>query len=105
MEPIKVKREDLEFSGYDGGGSPIYKYDSDYFTGIILDYNNQGNLIGETEYRNGYIEGIQREYYASGQLKQEYQEKDNLLNGVYKEWDEDGKLISESKWKNGEKVK
>jgi len=104
-DQIKIKWEDLEFSGYDGGGTPIYKYDGNYFTGIIEEYDDAGNLIGETEYRNGYIEGVQREYYASGQLKQEYHEKDNLLDGMYREWDENGKIISESEWKSGEKIK
>ncbi len=104
MEKAKVKYEELEFAGYDGGGSAIYKYQGGYFTGIILDFNQDGILIGETEYKNGYIEGMQREYYQSGKLEAEYYEKNNLLDGIFKEWDEAGNLISETHWKEGKKI-
>jgi antitoxin component YwqK of YwqJK toxin-antitoxin module len=106
MDTLKVKEEDLEFIDIDGGGIPIYHYQGKPFTGIIIDYFLDTNVVaGETEYINGYQEGVERVYYDNGKLKHEFHLKDNKLHGVCKDWDEKGNLISTSYWENEVKIK
>jgi len=105
MEQIRVTEEKLEFVNIDGGGIPIYIYKGKPFTGIIVDYFFNSEIVaGETEYINGYQEGVDREYYESGKIKNEFNSKNNKLHGVCKKWDEEGNLISTTNWENGIKI-
>lgn len=105
METIKVKEEELEFVGIDGGGIPIYNYQGNPFTGIIVDYFFGTNIIaGETEYINGYQDGVEREYYENGNIKNEIHSRNNKLHGNCKRWDEQGNLLSTTEWKEGVKI-
>lgn len=92
---LRVKETDPEllFINLDGGGSPIYKYKGQYFTGIVEDYLD-GILNYEAEYENGYLEGWVRCYYPNGVLEEERKMHNNvLITGTYKEFDRDGNLI------------
>lgn len=95
---LKVKDEDLELHGVDAGGSPIYYYRDEPFTGYIVEHYPDGQLMSEEEYQNGYVEGVQRRYYENGQLKEEYYLKGNKLSRYFKRWDEGGTLLSENKY-------
>lgn len=106
MDILRVKDEDLEFIGIDGGGIPIYHYQGKPFTGIIVDYFTGSNIVaGETEYINGYRDGVDREYYENGKIQYEFNSKNNKLHGICKDWDENGNLLSTSEWKDGVKIK
>jgi len=106
MEKLRVKDEDLEFAGVDGGGTAMYTYQGKPFTGIIEDYFfDNAKLAAETEYVNGYLEGIETTYYENGKIATYITSRNNLLHGECKRWDENGNLISETLWKDGELVK
>ena len=92
-EILRVKDEDLELVGVDGGGSEILHYRGEPFTGIRLIYENDGWLSGEVEYQNGYREGWEREYYKNGQLESEYKMSNNqMVPDTLRSFSEDGTL-------------
>jgi len=99
----KIKSDDLEFKGIDGGGIPIYHHNGKPFSGVVLEYYGEV-LDGEIEYVNGYQEGAERNYYKNGSLESELMLKDNKLHGVCSEWDEEGNLITQTVWENGVKI-
>ena len=101
---LRVKDEDLEFTGIDGGGIPIYHYQEKPFTGILLEYYDE-ILYREIEYKNGYEEGVENVYYENGKIQYEFNSKNNKLHGICKDWDENGNLLSTSEWKDGVKIK
>lgn len=106
MEKLRVKDEDLEFSGVDGGGIAMYTYQGKPFTGIIEDYFfDTGKLAGETEYVDGYQDGIETTYYQNGKIAAYIVSRNNKLHGECKSWDDAGNLISDSLWKDGELIK
>ena len=89
----RVKVEDLDLVGLDGGGSPILHYKGKPFTGICLIYEDEGWLSGEEEYQNGYQEGWIRDYYKNGQLESEYKMSNNrLVANSTKNFNEDGSV-------------
>lgn len=105
MSIIKVKEEELEFIDIDGGGIPIYHYQGNPFTGVVVDYFFGTNKIaGETEYVNGYQEGVERNYYENGNIEYECYKKNNKLHGIYRDWDQQGNLLSTTEWKDGVKM-
>lgn len=104
MEKLRVRDEDLEFTGVDGGGTAIYTYKGKPFTGIIEDYffDNGEQLAGETEYLDGYQQGIETTYHKNGKIASFITSINNKLHGECKQWDENGNLLSHSFWNDGE---
>lgn len=91
MEVLRVKEEELELVGLDGGGMGILHYKGKPFTGVSLTYEDEGWLSMEEEYQNGFQEGWIRDYYENGQLKSEYKMHNNtLVSGTSKSFNEDG---------------
>lgn len=94
---LRIKEEDLELAGVDGGGSEILHYQGKPFTGILIDYDVNDNarfLCMEVEFENGYREGWVRYYHANGKLEQEYFLHNNLVKpDTYKEYDDEGNLL------------
>lgn len=87
---LKVKAEELEPTGIDSGGSAMYNYKGQPFTGIRLLYEDEGWLSLEEEYQNGYLEGWVRSYYKNGKLEEEYQLHNNaVVTGTYKSYAEE----------------
>ena len=93
MVRINIEDEDVEFAGNDAGGGSMWNYKGQPFTGILEDFCENGNLIGEIECKNGYKDGLQTAFYENGLPKEEYHEKYNRCYGPYKYWDEEGILI------------
>lgn len=90
---LKVKEQELEPTGIDSGGSPIYNYKGQPFTGIRLTHSKSGVIAREEEYQNGYLEGWVRSYHKNGKLKQEYKLHNNeTVDDTFKEYDEQGNL-------------
>ncbi len=100
---IRAGIDDLDLVGFDYGGSEIFHYKGQPFTGI-LETLEDGIVVSEEEFQNGYKEGLQRRFYLSGKRKLEFSLHDNGLNGLFKKWNEGGELISQSNWKDGEKL-
>lgn len=96
MERINI--ENLDGDYFDGGGEKlVYFYQGERFTGIAVEYYEDGvTVLGEEEYHNGYQDGWIRYYFESGQLETEYRNVDNqIVAGTYKEYNESGTLILE----------
>lgn len=74
---LRVKQEDLELVGVDGGGIAMLNYKGKPFTGIMLIYEDAGWLSREVEYQDGYREGWERDYYEDGQLEEEVKMHNN----------------------------
>lgn len=90
---LRIREEELELVGLDGGGTEILHYKGKPFTGIRLIYEDEGWLSGEIEFQNGYQEGWIREYYKNGQLESEYKMSNNIhIPGTTKSYDENGSL-------------
>lgn len=70
MEKLRVRDEDLEFAGIDGGGIAMYTYQGKPFTGIIEDYffENEEQLASETEYLDGYQQELRLHIMKMGKL-------------------------------------
>jgi len=91
---IKIQNTELELIKVDGGGSPVYNYKGNPFTGILVGYSKNGHVFVEEEYQNGFQEGWTRFFYENGKVKREYKSHNNLqVEETYKEWDENGNLI------------
>lgn len=83
---------------------PECESDEDKITGCVGKeyYYNNGQLAGETPFKNGKANGIEKKYYENGRLKGETPYTDGKLNGVVKEYYETGELLREAPYKNGE---
>ncbi|SHE81176.1 toxin-antitoxin system YwqK family antitoxin [Pedobacter caeni] len=92
MIRVDFDDDDLQYKSIDAGGGNMYDYRGLPFTGTIVEFHNNGNLIGETECKNGYTNGWQRLYYSTGQIEREYYVECNRNYKSYKCWDEVGKL-------------
>ncbi|AYN03385.1 MULTISPECIES: toxin-antitoxin system YwqK family antitoxin [unclassified Flavobacterium] len=93
MIRINFNDDSIEIKHPDAGGGSTYFYQGVPFTGIIEEFHNNGNLIGEIEVKNGYTDGRIVHYYDNGQLQEEKFKKFNRLYNTYKYWDEQGNLI------------
>lgn len=91
----------LQSDGFDAGGGEIYKYQNQPFTGILIEYYENGNVLGEEEFKNGHREGVQRTYFQNNQKEEEFYIKYNRLDGIFRRWDISGKLLRETIWKDG----
>jgi antitoxin component YwqK of YwqJK toxin-antitoxin module len=94
MKTLRIRSEDLELVGVDGGGVEILHYKGKPFTGICLTYEDAGWLSVEEEFQNGYQEGWVRLYYENGQLEEEYFMHNNIMDpDLGGAWDEQGNPI------------
>lgn len=93
MKRVDFNDDDLEYMGIDAGGGSMWNYQNEPFTGILEEFYENGNLIGESECRNGYTYGLQTEYFENGQIKEEFYEKYNRFYNAFKSWNEEGILI------------
>ena len=101
---IKVEWDDLEFIGFDGGGSEIFNYNGQPFNGMLLDKDCNNIVRSEEEFINGYKDGVQRYFYQTGSLQEEFSLLNNSLHGLFKQWDENGNLTSQTNWDHGVEI-
>lgn len=93
MTTINFNDINIEVKHPDAGGGSTYYYQGQPFTGTIVEFHDNGNLIGETEIKNSYIDGRIRQYYENGQIEEEKFKRFNRIYGTYKYWNEEGILI------------
>ena len=87
-----------------GGG--VWLYNGQPFTGIIVYKDTNGQLEGESEFKDGILNGRQVEYWENGNLKEEYFQKYDYYIGSFKRWNEQGELISHQEFdENGDYIK
>ncbi len=96
MNIVNYNDPDLILTGVDIGGTDMFSYQGQPFTGIIQEFDNNNNLMYELSYVNGFKEGVQKYYFPNGQLEHEYKEKNNLTVDYLKVWDNQGNLIYHS---------
>lgn len=90
-----VNFDEIEINSIDYGGGNVYYYNNKPFSGVIVEYNSDGILIGEITVLNGSKHGRCALYYDSGQIQEEFFISYNRPYGLLKEWAEDGSLINE----------
>jgi len=69
----------------------------------VIRYRDNGQLEGESNWKDGKKVGLDKWWYENGQLESEVNYKDGELDGLFKTWYEDGELKHESNWKDGKK--
>lgn len=75
-------------------GESVWLYSGQPFTGIKVYKDANGQLEGESEFKDGILYGRQVEYWENGNLKEEYFQKYDYYVGSFKLWDNQGVLIS-----------
>ena len=70
--------------------------DAKPYTGRIIDLNEDGNIILETNCNRGKINGSWMEWYDNGEKKYEGYYENGYRNGLWKGWHDSGQL-----WKEG----
>lgn len=90
---MRVNFDEIDVLNTDIYGSNIFYRGNEIFTGTIVEYNNEGVIIGELTVVNGTINGRVALYYDNGQIMEEGFQKYNRYYGSFKEWDKNGKLI------------
>ena len=92
---MRVNFDDIEIMHPDYGGGSVYYCQGKPFTGTIVEYHSDGNLIGEITVVDSHTDGRVAGYFKSGNIEEEYFEKYNRMYGLYRKWDESGNLIRE----------
>lgn len=91
---ITITWDEIELMHPDACDGSVFYYQGKPFTGLLVEYHANGNLISEIEVFNSHTHGRIREFHINGMLKEEYYKKFNRFYGFYKMWDENGNLIS-----------
>ena len=123
----RVKSKDLYINGSRNGKSILYykngiigkeiPYVNDKKHGVGFEYDQEGNIITITRFRNNEIivqeeinrydeedrkVGTWKKFYDNGNLKEEKSYSQGKLDGYLKRYNEDGKLVTAVKYNNGE---
>ena len=86
--------ETIDISEVEKSNELFYKRgDKDPFSGIIVEYFNNGSLKRRYEIKDGRFHGVQNEWYANGNKELEINTKNGLPNGKYHEWYENGQKL------------
>ncbi len=72
--------------------------------GIITDYDEDGNLLRETPYKNGKKDGVEKGYRVDGSLSYEIPYENDKINGVIKRYRKDGSIQKQTEYKDGQPV-
>jgi antitoxin component YwqK of YwqJK toxin-antitoxin module len=87
----RVDFEEIE-TEYTKGGSPIYTWKGEPFTGIAYILDDAGKIAKETSYVDGIEDGIETMWYSNGQIETIRGIKWNRPHGKFQYWYEDGKI-------------
>jgi len=64
------------------------------FTGVSVEYHENGQLNNRTSYKDGKKDGVDEQYYENGQLRLKGNYKDDKIeDGSFEEYNENGQLI------------
>ncbi|MBB6118581.1 toxin-antitoxin system YwqK family antitoxin [Nocardiopsis algeriensis] len=88
--PLRVDAgdEDLDFDPVNW--NTLYK--GVPFTGEMVEYDEEGNLVEYSVYENGSENGPERVWYPDGRLKVEGTLRTGLPQGVWRTWHPNGRL-------------
>lgn len=121
--PERIYKDDVQLTRSRQGG--LFLKSDQPFTGVVIDRNTHGNILGETQvvkglkhgikkrlyldgttlgenrYSKGLREGPNVEYWSNGSLKLKTQYKNDRLDGLYQMWSKTGQLIQEHRFVDG----
>ncbi|MEY9212686.1 hypothetical protein NI17_004450 [Thermobifida halotolerans] len=90
----RVREDELEF---DDDGVAFYQ--RELFTGEAIEFDNLGNRVGLTTYKDGYEEGISREWAPGGNLISEgVVARGGRAVGLWRRWHSNGRLAHERRF-------
>ena len=92
MERVNIDEIEIEYSD---GGSPIYTWKDEPFTGVAYELGADGTLLNETAYVDGIQDGTTKSWYPNGQLESAIDMKFNRPHGNFRHWYEDGRIKNE----------
>lgn len=97
---IPVKFDDLD---YDEAGW-LLLYEGKPFSGVAIDYYEDGAIYWQSQYLNGLKHGWNREWYPTGILKMENWRLGEAGHGITKHYFPDGKIKSHEELEFGFEV-
>ncbi len=71
------------------------------FTGVSLEYWEDGQLLGKSTFKNGVLDGHFESFYSNGQLQTKTTYKNGEFDGRYEYFHSNGQLRLEITYKNG----
>jgi antitoxin component YwqK of YwqJK toxin-antitoxin module len=117
---VNDKLQNKSYYYYPGEGLyQVVNYKNDTKHGKAFEYNEEGRIIYELNYRqgvltkrtkinsidkNGWKQGLWREYYSNDRVKKESTYLNNELNGYIKEYDIRGQLKLSKRYFKGEEI-
>lgn len=90
-----VNFDEIESMHPNAGGGSVFFFKDQPFTGLIVEFNDFGKIVGEISVVNGNKQGRITLYYDNGNIMQEHFEKYNRPYGISRKWDEMGNLVNE----------
>lgn len=90
----RVNYDDIEIGNVNAGGGTMHYYKDEPYTGIIVEYNDQGVLVAEFSVKDGHDHRKSILYHDNGQIREEHFRSYNRPYGLYREWDEQGNLMT-----------
>ena len=73
----------------------------DLFTGELINYDTNGDIVDRTHYVSGHRDGLSRSWFKNGVLGFEAMYVDGRKNGLIRSWWENGNLRTQEYRKNG----
>ena len=74
------------------------------FTGSVVEYYENGPLLGRGNFKDGKADGLWERFYENGQLDERGNYKDGKEDGLWEKYYENGQLEARDNWKDGEIV-
>ncbi|MEZ7971935.1 MAG: hypothetical protein QMC00_01150 [Pseudomonadales bacterium] len=71
------------------------------FTGVVVDYHENGQLQVSSNYKDGKRDGLEEMYYENGQLSAKTNFKDGVRGGLAPRYAENGELLIARCYGNG----
>ena len=73
------------------------------FTGVSVEYHENGQLNNRTSYKDGKKDGLVEDYYENGKLNNRTSYKDGKKDGLVEDYYENGQLNNRTSYKDGKK--
>ncbi|WP_405804588.1 toxin-antitoxin system YwqK family antitoxin [Streptomyces sp. NBC_01187] len=71
-------------------------YEGAPFTGIAVECDRDGRLLGTTSYREGIEDGVRLELWPTGRKREQGSCRAGVVVGWWCQWDSDGNLVEET---------
>jgi antitoxin component YwqK of YwqJK toxin-antitoxin module len=78
---MRISDDDVDFDE-----DSVCLYQSEPFTGTLIEYGKEQNILTETDYVDGIANGRARIYHPDGTLKSQSFYEQGILVGTYQSW-------------------